>query len=95
MKPVCISPSMSQSLISSSDVVKYLIILQILMAAGQVRLWCWTLLGKKADYLNTDFFLFVCNVKAHIRVNTQNVQQGEQETRGAGEGRKKQCGTET
>ena len=32
-----------------------------------------------------------------MRANTQNVQQGEQETRGAGEGRKKkkQCGTET
>ena len=31
-----------------------------------------------------------------MRANTQNVQQGEQETRGAGEGRKKkQWGTET
>ena len=29
-----------------------------------------------------------------MRANTQNVQQGEQETRGAGDGRKKQWGTE-
>ena len=32
--------------------------------------------------------VFKYNVKARIRVNTQNVQQGEQEIRGAGEGRK-------
>ena len=30
-----------------------------------------------------------------MRANTQNVQQGEQETRGAGERRTKQWGTET
>ena len=30
-----------------------------------------------------------------MRANTQNVQQGEQETRGAGEGRKIKWGTET
>ena len=40
-------------------------------------------------------FIFVCNVEAHMRANTQKVQQGEKETRGAGEGRKKQWGTET
>ena len=30
-----------------------------------------------------------------MRANTQNIEQGEQETRGAGEGRTKQWGTET
>ena len=29
-----------------------------------------------------------------MRANTQNIQQGEKETRGVGEGRKKKCGTE-
>ena len=43
-------------------------------------------------------FVFVCfvrNVEARMRANTQNVQQGEQETRGVGEGRTKQWGIDT
>ena len=34
------------------------------------------------------YFFFGCTVKAHMRANTQNLQQGEQETRGVGEGKK-------
>ena len=41
------------------------------------------------------FNFFVNNVKARMRADTQNVQQGEQEIRGVGERRTKQCGTET
>ena len=37
---------------------------------------------------------FVYTVEALMRANTQNIQE-EQETRGAGEGKKKECGTET
>ena len=35
------------------------------------------------------FGFFQYNVEARMRANTQNVQQGEQETKGAGEERKK------
>ena len=35
------------------------------------------------------YFFFVSTVKARMRANTHNAQQGEQETRGVGEGRKK------
>ena len=41
------------------------------------------------------FSFFVDTVEARMRANAQNVQQGEQETRGAGEGSKTQWGTET
>ena len=34
-------------------------------------------------------FFLVYTVEAHIRANTQNVQQGKQETRGVGEGMEK------
>ena len=36
------------------------------------------------------YFFFVCTVEAHMIANTHNTQQGEQEARGVGEGRKKQ-----
>ena len=38
---------------------------------------------------------FAYTVEARTRVNTQNRQQGEKETRGVRKGMKKQCGTET
>ena len=38
--------------------------------------------------INQVFNFFVYNVEAHMRANTQNVRQGEQETTGVGEGRK-------
>ena len=41
------------------------------------------------------FSFFIYTVKARVRANTQNIQQGEQETSGVGEGRTKQCVTET
>ena len=34
-------------------------------------------------------FFFACTVEDHMRANTQNAPQGEQETRRAGEGMKK------
>ena len=46
------------------------------------------------DFLDQLFFL-VYTVEVRRRANTHNIQQEEQETRGAGEGRTKQCGTET
>ena len=52
--------------------------------------------------VNKDFdknlLLLLCfghNIEAHMRANKQNVQQPEHETRGVGEGRTKQWGTET
>ena len=39
------------------------------------------------------FSVFVFNVKDHLRANIQNVQRGEQEMKGAGEGRKQDYGT--
>ena len=41
------------------------------------------------------FYIFVYNVEACMNANTHNARQGEQETRGVGEGRTKQWGTET
>ena len=40
-------------------------------------------------------FFCVYNVEVCMRANTHNIQQGEQETREAAEGRTKQGGTET
>ena len=45
-------------------------------------------------FKSNSYIYFGYNVKARMRANTQNV-QGEQETKGVGEGRKKECGTET
>ena len=46
--------------------------------------------------MNQIFFFFFCGqCRASKRANTRNEQHGEQETRGAGEGSTKQCGTET
>ena len=50
---------------------------------------------KNDNFAPEIFFFFGNTVKARMSANTHNAQQGEQETIGAGEGRKKQWGTET
>ena len=49
--------------------------------AGQVVIWI-------ANWLRDFWVFFVYTVEAHMRANTQNIQQGEKETRWAGEVRK-------